>query len=366
MSKDDTDLAWLKLGQIETPVDTFLEAAMSQENAPERLADMSLKLGEKLGENDAAAIALLARSQAPQDPWIAALTSRLLAMQSPNWHWTIARDERRNAVYDRALRNCITPQSTVLEVGTGSGILAMMAARAGARHVYTVEFMPAIAAAARENIRRNGYAEKITVICDDFNNVSVGDQLPEHCNVFLQEVLADDLLGEFVLSLTEHARSKLLTKDAVHLPDSIWAMAQVGHADQPEGTKALGTQAGFDLSALDLLRRPNFSKNGPYVGFAPRTDPVEILRFDLTDPGANPPKDAVHKVSVTQNGTANAIVQWLGFSFPDGTEYSNPPNTWSSWALRIWPFDERKVAKGDEFDLRCRYDGNHVVPIAGG
>jgi protein arginine N-methyltransferase 1 len=51
----------------------------------------------------------------------------------------------------------------VLDVGCGTGILSIFAARAGAKHVYAVEEAD-IALFAEEIIKRNNFADKITVI----------------------------------------------------------------------------------------------------------------------------------------------------------------------------------------------------------
>ena len=54
-------------------------------------------------------------------------------------------DDERNAAYERALARAVTPDSVVFEIGTGSGLVAMMAARAGARLVVTCEAVPVLA-----------------------------------------------------------------------------------------------------------------------------------------------------------------------------------------------------------------------------
>jgi ribosomal protein L11 methylase PrmA len=51
----------------------------------------------------------------------------------------------------------------VLDIGAGTGILSIFAARAGAKHVYAIEFAE-IAIFAKEIIRKNGLENKITVI----------------------------------------------------------------------------------------------------------------------------------------------------------------------------------------------------------
>lgn len=52
---------------------------------------------------------------------------------------------------------------TVLDVGTGSGILAVAAAKLGARKVHAVDIDPLAVDSARETVRRNSVADRVTV-----------------------------------------------------------------------------------------------------------------------------------------------------------------------------------------------------------
>jgi protein arginine N-methyltransferase 1 len=65
----------------------------------------------------------------------------------------------------------------VLDIGAGTGILSIFAARAGARHVYAVEFSRT-AELAIEIIRDNGLADKITVIQKRIEDVELGVDIP--------------------------------------------------------------------------------------------------------------------------------------------------------------------------------------------
>lgn len=51
----------------------------------------------------------------------------------------------------------------VMDIGCGTGILSIFAARAGAKHVYAIDNAE-IAEYARAIIKRNGFEDKITVI----------------------------------------------------------------------------------------------------------------------------------------------------------------------------------------------------------
>ncbi|MDR2006791.1 MAG: 50S ribosomal protein L11 methyltransferase [Acidaminococcales bacterium] len=62
------------------------------------------------------------------------------------------------------LEEIIRPGQTVFDAGTGSGILSLLCARLGAGRVTAVDSDPVAVAAARENVRLNALADKITVL----------------------------------------------------------------------------------------------------------------------------------------------------------------------------------------------------------
>jgi release factor glutamine methyltransferase len=55
----------------------------------------------------------------------------------------------------------------VAEVGTGTGILALAAARAGAANVVAIDINPNAARAAAENARSNGFGERVAPVCSN-------------------------------------------------------------------------------------------------------------------------------------------------------------------------------------------------------
>lgn len=53
----------------------------------------------------------------------------------------------------------------VVDIGTGSGILALAAARAGAENVTATDINPNAALTAAENARANGMDDRVTAVC---------------------------------------------------------------------------------------------------------------------------------------------------------------------------------------------------------
>ena len=71
----------------------------------------------------------------------------------------VLQDRARNDAYDLAITKVIQKkggEARVLDIGTGSGLLSMMAARAGAKYVIACEGKKPIADIARYIVRKNG------------------------------------------------------------------------------------------------------------------------------------------------------------------------------------------------------------------
>lgn len=102
---------------------------------------------------------------------------------------------------------------TVLEIGTGTGILSAFAVRAGADHVYTIEASD-LADTARHILARNGLADRVTVL----SGFSFDVELPKRADLLVTETLGHFGFDEAILELTHDARKRLLTKRAPILP----------------------------------------------------------------------------------------------------------------------------------------------------
>jgi protein arginine N-methyltransferase 1 len=76
---------------------------------------------------------------------------------------TFLQDQNRLSAYERALRACVKPGDVVLDLGAGSGVLGLLALRAGAAHVYAVDASPALEI-ARDAVKRLGETSRFTFL----------------------------------------------------------------------------------------------------------------------------------------------------------------------------------------------------------
>ena len=78
-----------------------------------------------------------------------------------DWHYAMMNDRQRNDAFYAALAEVVTANSIVLDIGAGSGLLSLMAAKLGAQSVLAIEANQDIAELARAVVHDNGQdAEK--------------------------------------------------------------------------------------------------------------------------------------------------------------------------------------------------------------
>ena len=103
----------------------------------------------------------------------------------------------------------------VLDIGCGTGILSIFASKAGAKHVYGIEFAD-VADYATTIINKNGLGDKITIIKSKVEEA----QLPvDKVDIIISEWMGYFLLYESMLDSVLFARDKWLVKDGLMLPD---------------------------------------------------------------------------------------------------------------------------------------------------
>jgi protein arginine N-methyltransferase 1 len=132
-------------------------------------------------------------------------------------HEEMIKDSVRTGAYKEAIeKNAeIFKDKIVLDIGCGTGILSIFAAKAGAKHVYGIEFAD-IADYAKEIIKQNNLSDKITILKSKVEET----ELPvSKVDIIISEWMGYFLIYESMLDTVLYARDKWLNKDGYILPD---------------------------------------------------------------------------------------------------------------------------------------------------
>lgn len=132
-------------------------------------------------------------------------------------HEEMLKDTVRTRTYQRAIMDNGEnfKDKIVMDIGAGTGILSIFAAKAGAKHVYAIEFAE-IAVFAKEIVKKNGLQDKITVIKGKMEEITL--PVPQ-VDIIISEWMGYFLLYESMLDSVLWARDKYLAPGGKMLPD---------------------------------------------------------------------------------------------------------------------------------------------------
>ncbi|XP_018575753.1 protein arginine N-methyltransferase 7 [Anoplophora glabripennis] len=327
----------------------------------------------------------------------------ILQNEDYDYHQEVARaafadmlhDKERNEKYEQALISAIKNmhskgrKANVLDIGTGTGLLSMMAARNGADLVVACEAFNPMSECAKKIISRNGFQDQIKIIPKRSTKLTVGEEgdLKQKCNILVTEVFDSELIGEGALSTFSHAHKHLLEEDSIVVPDSATIYAQVVECPLaqnwnkvknifnndgellvsiPKSIKTCpGTAAVHDIQLSQL----------PTHSFNTIISPIPVLRFDWS--GKTPfvfDRFTINTVKSEHDGTAQAVFMWWElqmdtegkitlscaprWAHPDTKNDKNAEIPWRDhWMQAVYYLpNEVRVKKGQEVHLISCHD----------
>jgi protein arginine N-methyltransferase 1 len=262
-------------------------------------------------------------------------------------------DQVRMEAYQEALKRAVTPESVVLDVGTGIGTFAILACRYGARRVFAVE--PGdVLQLARRIARDNGVADRIEFIQDLSTRIS----LPEPADVMISDLRSVLPLFQHHIPSIIDARSRLLKPDAVLIPlrDTLWAAVVHAPDHYRQWTQPWSESLDVDMQAthpiLTQMSRRAFASTNELL-----TEPLPwaTLNYETID---SPNVRGSLDWTVTKASTGHGILVWFDTVLADGIGFSNAPgNAETIYGREIFPFSsEVEVDPGDTISVAFSAD----------
>lgn len=274
------------------------------------------------------------------------------------YHASLVGDADRVDRYREAIHAVVRPGDVVVDIGTGTGLLAYLACQAGAARVFAIEQGP-IVGLARELALLNRFADRVEFIHDRSYRV----ELPEPADVLITETLWNFGIGEGMIGFLDDARSRFLKPGARILPAGVDLHVAPVQADRlyAQLSARPPDRHGLDLSPIRHYQLNNVHM--PHLdadGFLAR---AALLHSTELDESATPDFDADVSVQITQPGILHGICGWFRARLSPGVVLSTePPSTKSSWAHAFFPVQNPVgVLPGDELAIRIQTEADGTI-----
>ncbi|XP_069073343.1 protein arginine N-methyltransferase 7 [Pleurodeles waltl] len=318
-----------------------------------------------------------------------------------DYHQEIARssyadmlhDKDRNEKYYQGIRAAVHrvkesgERAIVLDIGTGTGLLSMMAVTAGADFCYAIEVFKPMADVAETIVKKNGFSDKIKIINKHSTEVTVGPDGDMQCraNILITELFDTELIGEGALPSYEHAHLHLVQEKWEAVPHRATIYAQVvesmrmwswnkllpfsvqseaGNCEKnivpfPEMESCPGAPCVHDIQLNQVAQRD----------FKPLSEVLSMFRIDFSKAvSSSPASHTVHFEPVT-SGKAQVILSWWDIDMdPDGTIKCTMEPHWIQQSPQDVPWrdhwmqcvyflpDEESVEQGECLSLTAHHD----------
>lgn len=264
-------------------------------------------------------------------------TSLARLHQIVSFQRTLLGDEIRNAAFRRAIAARVAPGCEVLDIGAGTGVWAIEAARRGAARVVAVEREPLLKPVIERLARENGVSGRVEVRIADSRQL----RLARRFDLVISETVGNEGVDEGIVEILRDARSRFLKPRGTFLPEALSLMAVPVRRAQPRAAPAPSWACrSFDGLAVHFPSPPGGVKLLPLAPPEPLLELVLGKPRDLAsliDRRASWSLPAVRRVE--------AIAVFVVLHLARGTSLSTFSGThWSPTLYGVEPFD---VGRGD-------------------
>lgn len=273
-------------------------------------------------------------------------------------HEKMIADDVRVGTYYTAIGKHIKRGDVVIDLGTGSGILSIFAARQNAKRVYAIDHSEFIEV-AKKTAEVNG-VNNITFV----NANSHAFMAPEKADILLHEQLGDDLFNENMLENLFDLKKRCLKETGRILPGKFELYLEPASLRPAYRVPFIWEKEvyGVDFSFLksnELAEKYipasyNFSSIGEASIDHFLCTPEPILTFDMNKMESADELPTVFKCirKVAQPGELHGVCMFFRVIFDESTSFdTSPVHTHTHWGNGFYRFASKNYVVGDELTL---------------
>ncbi|XP_052735163.1 protein arginine N-methyltransferase 1.6 isoform X3 [Vigna angularis] len=289
-------------------------------------------------------------------------------------------DSTRNAAFRHAIEKTISKPCHVLDIGAGTGLLSMMAARAmGDEGKVTAceSYLPMVKL-MKKVLRLNGMEGRVKIINKRSEELQVGLDMPSRAHVLVSEILDSELLGEGLIPTLQHAHDNLLVENAMTVPyratiygqlvesTFLWKLHDFHNNEATVSDSIRLTPPGLD-SVLGIKRQQYAMHVNPLQEeITLLSEPFKIFEFDFWKRPESYGETELC-VKATNDGRVHVVVSWWVLQLDqEGTIYYSTAPRWirsptitspigwcDHWKQCVWfvPGSGISILQGEEIRL---------------
>ncbi len=265
------------------------------------------------------------------------------AVDTFDFHHSMLADEVRTSSFLKAILGTVKSGDVVVDIGSGTGVLSLFAAMAGASRVYSIEREPIIEV-AREIASRNGLSESIVFI----EGSSLDVEIPERADVLITETIGNVGFDEGIITWVADAKKRFLKPCATILPQHVDAVASLvsvprDYAAVERWSKPL---MALDFAPLSRIVRSNilWTELSPAAIVTP---PAVVLGTGFSSEPES--LSGGIRVEALKDAVVHGVGLWFRSKLTTGISITNaPPNAVPSWEHGFLPLDQPIEVHADE------------------
>jgi type I protein arginine methyltransferase len=231
-------------------------------------------------------------------------------------------DTLRFPAYCEAIARAVQPGDSVIDIGSGPGVFALLACKAGARKVYAID-TESVVEFGRQFAAENGFSDRIEFLRGDSRQIL----LPERANVIVSDIRgALPLFGPGIHALND-ARKRLLAENGRMIPERDILLAAL--VETPRDFERIiapwKSVPGLDLdAALPVVLNTMYKRHCKSQQMISEEQEWHVMDY-LGE--ANPKAGSTVRMKTTRKGTVHGFMIWfatrlfgeIGFSTRPGT-----------------------------------------------
>ena len=155
-------------------------------------------------------------------PFMRSLLPIYMKKLVPDMHTYMLNDKSRNDSFHKAISKALKnkDKKVILDIGSGSGILAMMCADAGEgnEEIVACEVNPLVADLCEMVLKENDMLKKVSLVKKKSSFLEIGEDITEKADILITETIADNVISEGIINTVNHAHDNLLKDGATLIP----------------------------------------------------------------------------------------------------------------------------------------------------